>query len=461
MLVRFSVSEDSGLEIYAYEAKNSKQAMIEPQLLAGLMTAIQMYAETVGQTIQHIQFSNLILYLQCYGNFTIRLLVSEMIDKEEIKHFFDRLAKEIVLVLPNLSEDYNKNEITFNERLLPILKPLIQDPLPEIDDQTLDLLTQDTFSRIALVGLANAGKTSIINLFFENWSQDRAKDTKPTIGLSISQKFLDFVKHRFAIMDFGGQDQFRQRYLTQTETWEDISALIFVIDIQDKESFEPAREYLSKIWELVTKVNERKPKLTIFMHKYDPDKRKQLHDNLKQCLHYFKDSIESSVFHLTTVEDSSTRIALIKTLYFSLPNVMLSRLLEEEFIDYFEENIWPRFSKLVNDTSFQDEKLKAEIRQSAVILGMNHGLSLQESWLEYLTDEWTPKPRLLQAKSLAIRQEGQILYVTITDFNEGQAKNLSTLLLDGMLEGILKTFQLRAPEIIEEQGIFTTWKITF
>ncbi|MFX0092585.1 MAG: ADP-ribosylation factor-like protein [Candidatus Hodarchaeota archaeon] len=459
MLVRFSISEVSGVEIYAYETKISEQSMIQPQLLAELMTAIQMQAETVGHSIQHIEFSNNILYLQSYGDFTLRLLVNEMMDKEEVQDYFDQLSKEIILIQPKLSSDYSENEEDFNQRLLPILKPLIHDPPPEFDSQRIDFPIVDSSSRIALVGLANAGKTSIINRFFENLSQDLAGDTKPTIGLSISHQFLDFLKHKLIIMDFGGQEYYRQTY-THIETWGDFSALIFVVDIQDAESFEPAKKYLAEIWERVTKVNKRKPKVTIFIHKYDPSKRKLLLGNLKECLHNFRDCIENSVFHLTTIKDSSSNIAIIKTMFFSLPNIMLRRLLEEEFLNHFKENIWPQFSELIKNPNFQDEKLKKEIYQSAVILGKNHSLSLQKMWLDYLTGDWTPNPRVLQAKSLAIRQKGQILYVTITDPSEGLAKELTTILLDGMLEGILKTFHLQAPEKIEEHEVSTTWKIT-
>jgi len=152
----------------------------------------------------------------------------------------------------------------------------------------------------------------------------------------------------------------------------------------------------------------------------------------------------------------------MKTLYFSLPSVMLKKILEEEFLDHFEREILPRFSILAleQDPGGVFLELKEDIRKSAVINGMTFIHSFQESWLNFLIGEWRPKSRLLTAKSITVTKKEQSLYIMIPDWTEqGISKDLTTTLLDGLLEGILGTFHLEAPEIVEERGIFTTWRI--
>ena len=264
-------------------------------------------------------------------------------------------------------------------------------------------------------------------------------------------------------MDFGGQSTFIPGYLIETKRWENISILIFVVDIQDVNSFEEAKNYLTDIWHLVLRVNKKRPRLAIFFHKCDIEKRKNLADNIKMAMNHFRELVDSAVFHLTTIEDNSGIVALIKTLYFSLPEVVLRRLLEDRLLVHFEKEILPQFSPLLyddNQFNYLFPKLKEKIRENAVISGFEYGQSLQESWLEYIMGDWKPEYRLLSSKTLAVSQEGQYLYITIPDWsNDDWPVELTTILLDGMLEGILKTFHLEPPQLTKKSGTVTTWKI--
>ena len=42
----------------------------------------------------------------------------------------------------------------------------------------------------------------------------------------------------FVINDFGGQVHYRRQYLDSNDYWRNISAIIFIIDVQDQNSFE-------------------------------------------------------------------------------------------------------------------------------------------------------------------------------------------------------------------------------
>ncbi|MHA2273169.1 MAG: ADP-ribosylation factor-like protein [Candidatus Hodarchaeales archaeon] len=450
LLIRFSISS-SGLELFSYETEKAQHMLMDPHLVAGFMDAIQMFSEAMGAPVQQMQLAGMMLY--------IRLLVEGKLADDEIEQYFEQLAKEANIILA--SRDQRARHLlskdTFEARLLPIFKPLLHDPMAEI--QLKDQLIEDPVSKIALFGLAKAGKTSIRNVFFENWTEEMAKETKPTISVDISRKFLEFLQTQLLIMDFGGQQVYRKQHLRTEERWKGVSSLIFVVDIQDPASYEDAKNYLSEVWELILKTNERKPRLSIFLHKYDIKKRKKLAQNVSECIASFKDFTDVAGFHPTTIEDSSSNIAMIKSLYFSLPNVMIRRILEEEFLSHFENVILPQFSVLGHNEDLLKD-LKIDIRRSAEILGMTYSVGLQESWLRYLMGEATPKRRSLSHKSLAVIQSNQSLQVRIPHWPGDEIpEELTTVLLEGMLTGMLKTFHLEAPELIEDTGTYTTWKL--
>lgn len=461
MLIRFSVVVEGGIEVFSYESQNGSLTEQDPQLIAGFMMAIQSFSETIQNPIRQIQFANMMLYIRTYGDFGLQLLFEEQLDTKKVEHYFGTLSKLVYPLLENQKRGEYPNKEIFQEKLFPVLNQLLDNPLDGTELE--DLATRKKPTKIAIVGLGQAGKTSLKNLFFEKWTKDMIQEIKPTIGVETKPKFLEFLKQQVLIMDFGGQQVFRQKYLIETKRWEDLSVLIFVIDIQDIGSFESASEYLSDIWNVVKKVNTKDPKLSIFLHKCDRNIRKGLNENIKRCMSYLTDFVSFASFHLTTIEDNSGFLAIIKTLYFSLPEVLVRRLLEDKFLLFFEEEVLPKYTYLAHEDNFNELFLKYrdEIRENAVKIGFGYGQSLQESWLTYLIGEWKPDYRLLSSKTLAVSREGQYFYITIPDWSDQDLPHdLTTTLLDGLLEGMTKTFYLDSPEITKTSGVFTTWKIT-
>jgi len=468
MLVRFSVSTMGGLEIFSHEPEKSQEVTTDPALVSGFMDAMQMYSESMGAPIRQIQLSNSMLYVRTYGDFTVRLLLGDKMKEEEIDQYFEKISIETI---PLADEFQKKGQITnkdaYLKKLLVILDPLIQDPFIETKIQSL--AEKKVVPKISLAGLANAGKTSIKNMFFENWSKDKAGKTKPTIGVEITPKFLEFLKEKVVIFDFGGQTDYRKQHLEQEKIWSKTSLLIFVVDIQDPSTFKLAKEFLTEIWQVVSETNKRKPKLSIFLHKCDAKisieglNRAYLRNNIKEFLFHFKEFLEIANLHLTTITDSSSNVALIKALYFSLPDVIIKRLLEDEFIDYFENNILPQFSILIQNGSSDEtfQELRDDIRNSAMILGRTLGMSMQKAWMNYFMGEWTPKQKTLSSGEIKVVQQGKYLNLTIPDWTaKDYPKDLTTTLIDGVLEGILKTFHLDPAEKIEEQFGYITWRVT-
>ncbi|HMF29789.1 MAG TPA: ADP-ribosylation factor-like protein [Candidatus Lokiarchaeia archaeon] len=458
VLNRFSVVVN-GAELISYKPAGSEKELIDPDLFAGLMEALQILSQEMGAPIQALKIANNMLYVRTFGDFTIRLLVDQEMDAAELDPYFTALAKETISLLPELKSGRVLDQSAVEERFCPILAPLLEDA--PITNPVQPDFEGAPLPKMAIIGLASAGKTTIKNMFLEKMPANLARNTNPTLGVEVSRKFYDFLSDKIFIADFGGQAHLRSQYFTQEYLWRDTSVLIFVVDIQSPDEFEEARQYLADVWDLLVRVNNRLPHLSILFHKYDEKKRKKLAKNLQKALSAFRDFVGSASFYLTTIEDSSSNLALIQSLYFSLPDVMIKRLLEQDFLVHFEQDILPRFSLLVPDpTKPLADNLKIEMRVSASLFGRTYGLSLQESWLKYLTGEYTPAQQSLNANMLFVTRQGPVLRIRISDYaDQGYAPEMTKILLDGLLDGIAKTFHLVSPQIVEEKDSSITWQI--
>ncbi len=123
--------------------------------------------------------------------------------------------------------------------------------------------------KILVVGLDSAGKTSLLSKFGGRLGISDMISTHPTKGV-VRMKFGSTNLNLF-IWDLGGQEEYRERYLSNPEQYfVQLDLLMFVIDIQDPDRFEESLQYLDKIIESIILLEEN-PYILIFLHKFDPD----------------------------------------------------------------------------------------------------------------------------------------------------------------------------------------------
>jgi GTPase SAR1 family protein len=123
--------------------------------------------------------------------------------------------------------------------------------------------------KMLLIGLDKGGKTSIVLCLKGIRNIASFNLINPTIRIN-RENFRSYGS-KLNIWDFGGQEQFRNDYLTNFKKYFlGTDKIIFVIDIQDPERYSIALNYLM---EIVKKVQEEKSNIdfSIFLHKYDPD----------------------------------------------------------------------------------------------------------------------------------------------------------------------------------------------
>jgi small GTP-binding protein len=123
--------------------------------------------------------------------------------------------------------------------------------------------------KIIIMGLDNSGKTSIVMCLKGVKNLSSFSSVTPTRNFEIN-KFRT-LGSTFSIWDFGGQERFREEYLTNFyDHLRGASKLIFVLDVQDRDRYNIALEYLAEIIKLLRKFKIALD-FSLFLHKYDPD----------------------------------------------------------------------------------------------------------------------------------------------------------------------------------------------
>merc|ERR1719376_1513965 len=121
----------------------------------------------------------------------------------------------------------------------------------------IDKIFPKTPSRILMVGLDNAGKTTILYKL----KLGEVVTTLPTIGFNVET--VEYKNICFTVWDVGGQDKIRplwRHYFTNTQ------GLIFVVDSNDSERVEEAKNELSR---MLSEEELKDTKILIFANKQD------------------------------------------------------------------------------------------------------------------------------------------------------------------------------------------------
>lgn len=124
--------------------------------------------------------------------------------------------------------------------------------------------------KMIIIGLDNAGKTTILKTLKKELTPKMFASMKPTTGVNIEEYVTD-DETKFIVWDFGGQLAFREEYFRRKDYYFNaIDKIIYVIDIQDSDRYDESIIYLLNIVGVV-KHQDPTPRFVIFFHKFDPD----------------------------------------------------------------------------------------------------------------------------------------------------------------------------------------------
>jgi len=188
-----------------------------------------------------------------------------------------------------------------------------------------DVKNQEQQIKLVILGLENAGKTSIVDVLKQKTEVTLRKppDMNPTKGVERKSLFQGSIM----VWDLGGQEVYRNEYLKNPESYfKEISFCYYVVDIQDYYRLATSTMYFMGVFNLIKKYSPN-ARIVLLFHKMDPDFNPD-HRNLRGK---FMDKIEpylqknniSFITYETTIFDLNS----IKTA-FSQEVLQLAKLLD-------------------------------------------------------------------------------------------------------------------------------------
>ena len=177
--------------------------------------------------------------------------------------------------------------------------------------------------KVAILGLDNAGKTSIISGMKQKFDLPSfVRGLKPT--LKVERSSFQFMDHIIYLNDFGGQKHYIDEYLKHKIRYlSGIDLLYYVIDIQDSLRFDEAISYMDKILTYFEE-SEMDVPVVVMLHKTDPKLKQDptirknvgvVRHRVRQWLEKFKIRFfETNIFEIhTIIQGFSQGIKLLYT----------------------------------------------------------------------------------------------------------------------------------------------------
>ena len=245
--------------------------------------------------------------------------------------------------------------------------------------------------KVLVAGLDNAGKTATLSKFGGRLGISDTIATHPTRGV-VRMKFGSSNLNLF-IWDLGGQEEYRERYLTNPEQYfVQLDLLLYVIDVQNPERFDESLEYLDKILDSIIMLEE-KPYILIFIHKFDPDIKSD--PKIRLNVELLKDNLND----LLKSKDYDFDIEIYLTSIYS----MISR--EPQFAKYIK-NLMSSHYSLTDPTVKKVEGLGKTLEET-----LNAVIRLSES-ISTQFDDLDSRIRALESGAFQAAQSGLPLEIS-------------------------------------------------
>ncbi len=259
--------------------------------------------------------------------------------------------------------------------------------------------------KVLVAGLDEAGKTATLSKFGGRLGITDTIATHPTRGV-VRMKFGSSNLNLY-IWDLGGQEEYRERYLSNPEQYFiQLDLLLYVIDVQNPDRFDESLEYFDGILDSIIMLEE-KPYILIFIHKFDPDIKGD--PKIQLNVELLKDNLNE----LIKGKDYDFDIEIYLTSIYS----MISR--EPQFAKYLK-NLMSSHYSLTDPTVKKVEGLGKTLEET-----LNAVIRLSESISSQLND-LDSRLRALEAGAFQAAQSGLPLEISnpsqSTSRQEGNAR---------------------------------------
>lgn len=312
-------------------------------------------------------------------------------------------------------------------------------------------------TKFFLIGLGKVGKSSIYYQFFENWSIEKLEKITATVG--ISQKKVDDVltQEKLLINDLGGQAQFREQYLSDPTYFHGAAGMIFIVDCKEIDQIATTEEYFSKIIDQIENdPAPHRPLIAIFIHKYDPNKRKELESNIFE---HWMPMLERTFrkynppFFLTSIYDNTATESMARFFLQSMPNYLLTNVINSEMILQAVKTLYPILNKL--DPMIEDnvsiELVENDLYESAQQFGTESAKKITKQWQEYLLQEEAFEQPETESLELDVEQTGHFEVRLQCPIAVSERRPELCAITHGLFAGLGKSFGYFHVEMIETE----------
>ncbi len=306
--------------------------------------------------------------------------------------------------------------------------------------------------KIILFGLAGAGKTSIHHRCFLKSDIEEIEKLPPTLLMSVDSPPTPFLHEELSLWDLGGQEGYIKSHLSDPQIFRNVRAIIYVVDLEKRENLPKAKAHFASVEKIVNQ-NQEQANRFVFLHKFDPDKRKEFAKSLTIFLAELQSVLPpDTVYYSTSIYDDSACKGITNVLYSAFP----VEVLRQAFSGMFLPELYQKFStdrlQAMAGSSSGVQAANKKIFDVFTSLGRAIGKNLKVNWsniLKGISDFRPSEGRYLKFESLP----GRKIRIAVDCVFEEQ--NMDDLLIDvclmtqGLLSGVVGT--LRLGEVEEEE----------
>jgi len=197
-------------------------------------------------------------------------------------------------------------------------------------------MTNESLTKILLMGLASAGKSSIFSIAFEGKSPDEVKNYEATVNYSRSTH--NIVNNEFQVFDLGGQESFISNFVGELAEFifSGVQIIIWVVDTTDSQHISTSKFYFDKAIEKLFQFSKQAVIFCLF-HKIDLIKQEKENNILSSLKDYFSPKHDLEIyFYSTSIYDNSIYSAIGKILQMAFSKNIQETSLRTKVISYMK-----------------------------------------------------------------------------------------------------------------------------
>ena len=178
-------------------------------------------------------------------------------------------------------------------------------------------MDQEEPIKVVIMGMENAGKTTIIDVLtqkIKNPPHLHPPDMYPTKGV----ERRNLIEKNTIIWDFGGQELYRNEYLTEAESLlQSISFVYYIADVQDYYRLYSSMMYFKVVFPKILKYSPDAEVIFLF-HKMDPkfdpntkNLKEKFLENVESFLEVYEKPLEiyeTTIFDLNSIKTAFKRV---------------------------------------------------------------------------------------------------------------------------------------------------------